>query len=316
METHVLNEVLACVAEDRTVFRYARDDYAVMLLSYISGKGKRICDIKRSPFRGLLEKPAIKPLIAGCGQGTLTQNDCRYGYSSQRQNFVLTVGTWDRNRRYFSQTTTDSGNLVLHLNFNTGHDCQFYDLVGKNEICFFKYHDHPILQRGERAYFRHTLAWARIDLDFDTGEVLIEEIQTDWLRRAQRYLTTRARYIANNPEYQKRMGIHSTMESIEHYVKLTLKPFYGIWDEALLAAVIQFCVEELGIRRIYYHTYDTGRQLKRIGWGQPPRSLYTDLPKKFCFSLTDQAPDFLKKSKVAKRKLKKVRSPFWYELVM
>lgn len=316
METQQLDEIIACLPKDRTVFRYARDDYALMLLSRFVGGGKRIAEIKRSDFGGLLEKPTVKRLIAVCGQGKLSPSDFNYVYVNDRQDFVLTVGKWDRDRKSFSQTTRNSGNLVLHMNFTTEHDTKFQRLIGKEELDYFKFYGHPILQKGERHYHRNTLGWARLDLDFDTGEVLIEEIQNDWLRRAKRYQSMMANYIANHSDYQEKLGIRGTAETIEHYVKGILNPFYRIWDEALLTAAINFSVEELGIKRIYYHTFDTGNRMKQIHWGHPPRSLYTDLPRKFCFRLTDKVPEFLAQSKVVKRKLKKVKNPRWHELVM
>jgi len=334
METRLLNEIIACLPNDRTVFRYAQDDYAVMLLSHYAGCGKRITDIKRSPYGGLLEKPAIKSLIAGCGHGVLTQTDVNYVYASatantyanDRQNFVLTLGKWDRDHPCFSQTTSNSANLVLQLNFNMGHDRLFHRLIGNDEVDYFKYDGHPVLSRrvpqpkegqegGVRRY-RNTLGWARMDLDFDTGEVLIEEIQNDWLRRARRYLKMMTTYIANNPDYKNKLGIKSTAETIEHYVKQILRPFYHLWDEAILSAVITFCIEELGIKRVYYHTFDTGNRLKKITGRYPPKSLYSSLPKKFCFTVTDDVPAFLAKSKAVKRKLKRVKNPHWHALTL
>ncbi|MGK0441829.1 MAG: hypothetical protein ACJA0N_001630, partial [Pseudohongiellaceae bacterium] len=41
----------------------------------------------------------------------------------------------------------------------------------------FEYWGHPVCQAGKK-----TMAWVRID--FTTNEVLIEEIQNDWLRKA------------------------------------------------------------------------------------------------------------------------------------
>jgi hypothetical protein len=316
VETALLNEIINCLPDDRTLFRYALGEYAPILLSKYAGTGMRIADIKRSVYRGLLEKPAVKQLIANCGKGKLTNRDFECIEISDRQNFVLTVGTWDRDRKYFSQTTRNSGNLVLHLNFSKGHDRQFHHLIGDQEFSYFKYNEHPILQCGERSYYRNTLGWARIDLDFDSGEVLIEEIQNDWLRRASRYQKRMIRYISRHPDYQKALRIHSTIESIEHYMQQVLYPYCKMWDEAILAATIQFCIEELGIRQIYYHSFDTGNKLKKIKYGHPPRSLYTNLPKRFCFTLTDSIPLFLTRSKVVKRKLKKVKNPRWFELLL
>ena len=99
-----------------------------------------------------------------------------------------------------------------------------------------------------------------------------------------------------------------------NYVRKTLAPYFRLWDEAALTAAINFVVDELGIRRIYYHSFETGNVLKKIRYSQPPRSLYTDLPRKFCFRLTDEVPEMLAGSRVVKRKLKRVKQPRWYRL--
>ena len=314
MEAQLLNEVIACLPAERTVFRYARDEYAIELLSRYVGEGKPVSEIKRSVFRGLLEKPAVKLLLSACGQGEISRRDFQYVYINDRQDFVLTVGKWDMSYESFSQTTRNSANLVLHLNFNKGHDSTFHHLIGNEELDYFRYESHPILRQGERRQYRNTLGWARLDFDLDTGEVLIEEVQNDWLRRATRYFRMMAKYIDRHPDYREKLGIRATRESIEQYVKRTLSPFYKIWDEAILTAVVRFAVDELGINRIYYHTFNTGNQLKQISWSHPPKSIYTDLPRKFCFTVTDELPSFLQKSKVVKRKLRKIKHPRWQVL--
>jgi hypothetical protein len=51
--------------------------------------------------------------------------------------------------------------------------------------------------------------------------------------------------------------------------------------------------EEIGIGKIYYHTFNFGCRIKRIAGSKPPVSLYTKLPDRFCFKKTNQAPGFL-----------------------
>jgi hypothetical protein len=96
----------------------------------------------------------------------------------------------------------------------------------------------------------------------------------------------------------------------------SLADYYCLWDEAALSAAIKFIIDELGIGQIYYHTFDTGNVLKGMWNSHPPRSLYTDLPRKFCFDLTDEAPRMLNTSTAAKRKLRKTPEPRWYRLNM
>jgi hypothetical protein len=73
----------------------------------------------------------------------------------------------------------------------------------------------------------------------------------------------------------------------------------------------------LGLHRIYYHTWESGNRLKYLedkSWGQPPRSLYTALPKRFCFDTTHEAPGFLLKGRATRSKkgpLRRREVPFY-----
>jgi hypothetical protein len=126
-----------------------------------------------------------------------------------------------------------------------------------------------------------TLAWARIDLDFASNQALIEEIQSDWVKGV-------------GENHKNWLYGHGNM----HEYREVLRPYAKVWDEAMLTAALCFIRRELGIRDVFYHSYETGNRLKGIEryyhLGKPPRYLYTDLPKKFCFTPTSEAPDFLK----------------------
>jgi hypothetical protein len=88
-------------------------------------------------------------------------------------------------------------------------------------------------------------------------------------------------------------GAKCSLAQMNRYVDRILKPFTASWDEAILCAAIRFIRAELGIRKIFYHTFESGKRIKSI-CGSPPRSLYTTLPKKFCFRRTRQCPEFLR----------------------
>lgn len=66
------------------------------------------------------------------------------------------------------------------------------------------------------------------------------------------------------------------------------------WDEAMLSAAVDFIVSELGLRTIYYHSPVSGARLKGGGAHKAPTSLYTDLPRRFCFEKTTSIPSFIK----------------------
>ena len=64
----------------------------------------------------------------------------------------------------------------------------------------------------------------------------------------------------------------------------------------VLAAAISFLRRELAVERIFYHTYESEFHMKDFDdcW-HPPRSLYSRLPRRFCFERTEEAPDFVRR---------------------
>lgn len=314
MNITLLEEILACLPQDKTKFHYARDDYAPLLLSYACANGSSVSQLKRSAFSGLLEKSKIKSLLKTCGNGEIDIESLQFAVDSDKQSYLLTAGKWDKSYRYFSQTTCENANLVLRLNFNASHDRVFNRCVDEIERDYFVYDEHPVMRQGERSYYRNTLAWARLDLDFETGEVLVEEIQNDWLRFAKRFRQVLLRRLRRHVNDSYAAQVRQSIKRLDRYMEQFLAPHFKIWDEAMMTAVIQFCVNELGIHRIYYHSFDTGCRLKRISERLPPKSLYTSLPNRFCFQLTKHAPRFLQQSRLVKRKLKRINNPHWYLL--
>jgi hypothetical protein len=195
---------------------------------------------------------------------------------------------------------------VLQLNFSNKHDEQFKKLAKPQQFHDFNCWGHPVMKRSKREFFRETLAWARLD-DFNTNEALIEELQTDWLRTAKALLADIKAGKANFYGY----GVHANPEKLKAYLDYLLSSYSAIWDEALLTAALQFIQQELGIGKIYLHTPDTGAAVKRIKTTQPPRSLYSSLPKRFCFNQTEIAPEFLRKDGSFRRLEKKLGQTRW-----
>ena len=86
-----------------------------------------------------------------------------------------------------------------------------------------------------------------------------------------------------------------------------LRAFGRTWQEIMLCAAIEFALDELGVSKVFYHSFETGNQLKNIGYTKPPKSLYTKLPKRFCFVETTEIPNFLAKERRVKRQIRKAK---------
>ena len=300
MEEQDADEIIFCLPEGKTFFHYFKDRYALMLLSEFVGDGLPVRDIKRSPYAKLLGNPLIKTVVERQGDGVLGSQHLDSIWPGQPECYLLTLGKWGvgAKKKYwwrgYHQTSRRGTNLVLQLNFSRKHNKPYQDLIQSGDDMPFAYSEHPIARQGF-----HTLAWARMDIDLESGQALIEEIQSDWVRLATRGHTTIEALVDNDAQRQTIVqtvfrGVELDSRRLDLYVKHVLSDHMAIWSEAMLSATIWFLRQELGLREIYYHEFDSGNVMKGLRSTQPPRSLYTTLPKKFCFQQGFEPPAFIK----------------------
>ncbi len=281
MDKNALKFVLEVLPDSRTVFHDFADRYAVVLLRHnLGSEPVPIADLKKSHLAPLLSKPIVRQTLADIGRPWLLADDFRNVWPVETDAYRLTLSTWPslsrKPKRTWHQVTRTGWSLVLQLNLPVSHRRSLDSTVSdwENQM---GYSPHPVADLPEL-----TLAWARLDLDFDTNEALIEEIQSDWVKDVK--LWASCRWDENHKAWN---------EYFDEY----LKPRARKWPETMLTATLWFLLEELGIRTVLYHTHDSGARLKSIAGGEPPRSLYVDLPRKFCFRSTHYGPRFLRDSK-------------------
>ena len=274
------------------------------LLRHLARAPLTVAELKRSPFASLAQKPRVKEVLAKLGGDMLAEPQLAlHDYDPGQTPFVLTLGTWgSEHARYWrhNQTSRRGYNLVLQLNFSNRHD-QFHRRLGA-EDSVFTYRGHPVSGR------RNTLAWARLDFDWHSGTALIEEIQSDWIRRVASLAVMAERKLARTHDASQPTSLRNLqcpLSTTLDYCRHVLAQYQPIWAEAMLWAALHFLRNELGLRRIYYHTVESGRLLKHIDGDLPPMSLYTDLPRRFCFDKTDEAPAFIASDRQASATLRK-----------
>ncbi|MCG7968684.1 MAG: hypothetical protein JAY63_19020 [Candidatus Thiodiazotropha taylori] len=313
MEQNDLKELLACLPKERTLYPYCQDYYAVQLLQIAAEKHLSIQAIKGSSFSRLLNKPSITSLLSSCGNGSISSELLSSYWQEPGTTFLLTTGIWGSKSDRYAQTSRPGINLVLRLNFNHQHDQMFRQSIHPVEDGVFNNWGHPVLQRGDRSYYRETLAWSRLDIDLQLGEVLIEEIQSDWVRDVS-WLDKWRQCCATDEHPMHCYSFNTTAAMAGRYLNF-VQPMLKQWSQAMLAATIDFIHRELGVKRIWFHSWEVGNYLKRIkGSYAPPRSLYTSLPKQFCFELTDQLPALLSDKRTTKRLRRGKISPRFYKL--
>lgn len=105
-------------------------------------------------------------------------------------------------------------------------------------------------------------------------------------------------------------------DNLKDYVEGVLAPHMKQWDEAMRAATLWYLVRQLGVKKIAYYGFETGARLKGFGHKEckPPKSLYTQLPKRFCMEKSNDLPDLLANCGERQvRKILKDHTPeFWH----
>ncbi len=291
MEETQIQAMLGCLPAPHFEFQYHRDRYALLLLSWLVREGRRVRDIKASRFRGLLDKPAVRSVTARRSNGMLDAQALT-GAAEPAHAYRITFDSWGCGDPCdHCQMSRPGKNLVLLLNFPEAHDAEYEALIKPAETDPFVNTGHPYASDGNR-----TMAWARLDIDMESGEALIEEIQGDWIRLARTAVET-ARHAASGG--MEREGFRAFVddagcspEELVHYWDTTLSAHVEQWSEAMLSAALWFLVEKVGVRRIFYHTYEGGMAMKP-GCYMPPQSLYGRLPRQFGFVETECQPMFI-----------------------
>ena len=150
----------------------------------------------------------------------------------------------------------------------------------------------PITGRWESFIIEDALG--NVLADASSDEALIEEIQNDRLREVRDWVD----HIRSRRLDRVRIhGVEWPAAFLLEYWNVRLRLARAVWDEAITCAAIRLIVSELGIRRIWFHTPESGRLYKSIAGSGPPRSVYMDLPRKFCFRPVSERPAFLHKAR-------------------
>lgn len=294
MDIQEFEHLRAALPTERSLYSYYKDRYSLQLLRYAVRTPTPVAQLRHRPVARLLEKPRVKAVLAHCGQALTPALIDAVDGDPDEHSYHLSIGCWGAARGQQQQMSRRGTNLVLQLNFSQAHNRvarRLLKLDGDGDP--FNYVAHPAL-RDRRADRRYTLAWARLDIDLDAGEALIEEIQSDWVRDVA-WVRNRAERRGDVPQWIRAgRGIQASVEQIVEYDEMVLAPHRALWAEAMLSASLFFLREELGIQQIWMHTPETSEHFKAMqGQAQPPRSLYTDLPRRFCFEHAPTLPGFL-----------------------
>lgn len=314
MQPMQVEEVLACLPRDKTRFHYHRDRYVLYLLERLHRRGelRTVRDVKRSRYARWLERPLLKPWLAEAGRDDLPLDELALRWPVQEAaglSYVLTADRWGQALwDPWYQTSRPGQNVVLQLNLPSSH-ARVFEACGVEQVWRLRRHLHPLSEA------RMTLAWARLDWDWESGQAMIEEIQSDWLRDFPLMLAQARTVQGWGEEMLYWHGRYVPVRAVLDYAP-KLEAHRVLWSEAMLTAALQFLLEEMGLREVFYHSWRTGNAVKRLeGDACPPQSLYRELPERFCFERVARGPEFLEhdpKVKKVKRRLSEGSDWRWY----
>ncbi len=231
MNLQTTKDIIACLPSGHTPFFYGKDDYALYLLSeqIRARKSKaRVSDLKKSAVASLLHKPVVKEILAK--NDTLTPSLLEaHLHGKHPLNLSLTLDTWGCDCDSYdctSQTSRSGYNLVLQLNWDAPAAKKivkkFNQLLNHNN---FDSVGHPARQDIP------TIAWVRIDCDFESDEALIEEIQSDWIRDLRESLSD----LHDHKQEKRKKRTSKKLQRLtkrENYWRNTEKLLSKIWNEA------------------------------------------------------------------------------------
>jgi hypothetical protein len=197
-------------------------------------------------------------------------------------DYGLSYSAWAGLQRSISSAYASIPQLVIHINIsgdiisNLEQDYFYSELFDKiNKLSKDNNHPHCADQMG----------WARLELDPNKEFILVDEVQSDH-DSFYRELSKNALpdYWIKNPLKERfNLSDEQFMEKIKKYPQIiNQKDFPNIADKA----IVQFARQN-GFQKIYWHEYESG---KRIKDNNPPRSLYTDIPRENGYVLTDEKP--------------------------
>ena len=230
---------------------------------------------------------------------TLPADDYQLGYS-----------TWHGMQRSIRSA---KGQLVINIKAGP----EFKEKIDKDPVILDLFNKiNTISKQSGHPSATNQIGWARLELDPEKQFILVDEIQTDHMNAAFKIksetgygelVNVRAglkkQYDLNDEEFN---------EKLNKFLSL-LKDFPDVATEA-----ISEFARKNGFKKIFWHTFESGKELKG---NNPPKSLYTTVPKENLFKPTDDKPfglngDFLERDASSKNKLIKLARRINFEYIV
>ncbi len=139
-------------------------------------------------------------------------------------------------------------------------------------------------EQGGHPSTTNSIGWARLELDPHNEYILVDEIQSDHLNSSHTLKTN-----MSNEAESVRGKIKEQFQLTDEQLKNVLNEYYNLlkdFPQIVNQAITRFAKDN-GFTKIYWHTYESGKELKQ---NDPPKSLYTKLPKEHGYNETENRP--------------------------
>ena len=313
MQHEYLQELLQVLEGERVPFQYFRDRYALWLMAdQLGDEAHTLRDLKKSALGRFLQKPIVRQYVQDClRQNRVSAQELNNYWPADLEFYNLTFGEWGADaewERDWEQTCRRGYNLVVQVNFGSRHEA-YFDVLHR----VFGYTARNMSGHPTSARYR-TMGWARIDFDEGTDEALIEEVQSDWFQDTSGIIDRALHRARQREKPFRRDGDRfvSRVSALSRY-REEFDRHRRIWQEVILTAALQVIRDELKLSSVYFHTVESNLHLKDMEGWEAPRSVYTDLPRRFGFQRVSTPPRFLERDAdgFARYKLRRC-TPEWY----
>ena len=194
-----------------------------------------------------------------------------------KQNFPVLKSVW----RSPLQRSINSSIPQLVLNIKAS-PALVEAMKADNTYLLFEKVNKTSLQSGH-PHIDDQLGWVRLDLNDAEKYILVDEIQTDHMNAIDRI--KKEEYMGKTYAEHIRQQLNLTEPQFEEYLN-KYKNHIRDFPDIAMETITNFAKEN-GYKKIFYHTYESGKKLKQ---NAPPASLYTQLPARHYFTETEETP--------------------------
>lgn len=223
---------------------------------------------------------SCKDIIVFAGGKDIT-DDVLSDFEAQQlsTNYLVEYSGWNDNLQRSVEDNREVGQLVLQIvatpemieEMSTDKTYELFNLINETS------------ERSGHPAAKNQIGWARLELNEDEEYILIDEIQCDHMNAISRIYKEKYQDSTYEEHMRDKWGLsEEEMKNITEKLKEIIKPFPLVVTEA-----ISEFAKKNGFKKLFWHTYESGKKLKH---NEPPKSLYTVIPRKNYFQPTEERP--------------------------